>query len=58
MIYKCFDKKTSGGGVKNENMSDQQLAEESHKPVFRKLIKRKVQSPIIDNIWVADLADK
>ena len=23
-----FDKKTSGSGIKNENMSDQQLAEE------------------------------
>ena len=23
VIYKCFDKKTSGSGIKNENMSDQ-----------------------------------
>ena len=22
MVYKCFDKKTSGSGIKNENMSD------------------------------------
>ena len=23
MVYKCFDKRTSGGGIKSENMSDQ-----------------------------------
>ena len=28
VVYKCFDKKTSGSGIKNENMSDKQLAEE------------------------------
>ena len=27
MVYNFFDKKTSGRGIKNENMSDQQLAE-------------------------------
>ena len=57
MVYKFFDKKTSGSGIKNENMSDQQLAEELHKPIIRKFNKRKVHSPFIDNIWGADLAD-
>ena len=52
MVYKFFDKKTSGSGIKNENMSDQQLAEELQKPVIRKFNKRKVHSPFIDNIWV------
>ena len=28
-----------------------------HKPNIRKSEKRKVQSPFIDNIWGADLAD-
>ena len=28
--------KTSGGGIKNENMSDQQLAKELHKSIIRK----------------------
>ena len=28
MVYKVFDKKSSGSGIKNKNMSDQQLAEE------------------------------
>ena len=38
-------------------MSDQQLAEELHKPSIRKINKRKVQSPFLDNTWGADLAD-
>ena len=38
-------------------MSDQQLAEELHKPVIRKFKNRKVHSTFIDNIWCADLAD-
>ena len=29
-------KKSSVGGIKNENMSDQQLAKELHKPIIRK----------------------
>ena len=28
MVKIFFDRKTSGSGIKNENMSDQQLAEE------------------------------
>ena len=57
MVYKFFDKKTSGSGIKNENMSDQQLADKLHKLVLRKLQKRKIHSPFIENIWGADLAD-
>ena len=38
-------------------MSDQQLAEELHKPIVRKFKKRKVQSSFIDNICVADFTD-
>ena len=38
-------------------MSDQQLAEELHKPIIRKFKKRKVHSSFIDNISGADLAD-
>ena len=37
-------------------MSDQQLAEELHKPFIRKFNKRKVESPFIDNILGADPA--
>ena len=50
-------KESSGSGIKNENMSDQQLREELHKKIMRKFKKRKLQSPFIDNIWDADLAD-
>ena len=57
MVYKCFDKKTSDGAIKNGNMSNKELAEELHKPIIRKFKKRKVHSSFIDNIWGADLAD-
>ena len=56
VVYKFFDKKASGSGNKNENMSDQHSAEELHRPIIRKLKKRKVQLPFIGNIWGADLA--
>ena len=36
MVYKFIDKKISGGAAKNENMSNQELAEELHKPIIRK----------------------
>ena len=42
MVYKFFDNKTSGSGIKNDNMSDQQLAEELHKPVITKFGNRKL----------------
>ena len=41
MVYNFFDKKASGSGIKNENMSDQQLAEKLHKPVIDKNQKNK-----------------
>ena len=37
-------------------ISNKELANELHKPIIRKLEKRKVRSPFIDNIWGADLA--
>ena len=47
-------KKTmSGKGMGNNKM----LAEELHKPVIKKFIKRKVYSQFKDNIWGVDLAD-
>ena len=58
MVYKFFDKKTSGSGIKNENMSDQELVEASlRKPIIKKFKKRKVHSTFIDSIGVADLDD-
>ena len=55
MVYKCFDKKSSGSGIVNE--PNYQVANELHKPIIRKFKKRKVYSSFRDNIWVTDLAD-
>ena len=49
MVYKCFDKKSasladksaSGSGIKNENMSNKELAKELHKPITGKFKKKK-----------------
>ena len=57
MVYKFFDEKTSGSGIKNESISNKELEEELHKQNIKKFKKRNVQSPLIDNIWGADLAD-
>ena len=49
--------KFAGSGIKNENNSHKELPVELHKPIIRKLKKTKVDSPFIDNIWRAHLAD-
>ena len=69
MVYKFFDtkasspdRKTIGSGTTkssslervNENIK---LANELHKPIIRKVNKRKVYSSFKDNIWGAGLAD-
>ena len=38
-------------------MSNQELAEESHKLVIKKIEKRKVHSSFIDYVWGDDLPD-
>ena len=55
MVYKFFDKKSSGGGIISE--ANYQLADELHKPIIRTFKKRKVYSSFRDNIWGVDLAD-
>ena len=57
MVYKFFDKKSKGSGIKNEIKRNQQLANELHKPIIRKFKRRKVYSFFKDNIWGVDLAD-
>ena len=52
MVCKFFDKKTGSGVSVNE-----QLAEELHKPVTKKVKRRKVYATFTDNIWAADLAE-
>ena len=36
MVYKCFDKKSKGGGVNIPLEFNEQLAEELHKPIIIK----------------------
>ena len=50
MVYKFFDKKTYGIGIKKENISNKELVEGLNKPIIRKFNKRKLHSPFIDNI--------
>ena len=57
MVYKFFDKKYMGTGVKKLKDSSSILADELHKPVIKKFNKRKVYSQFKDNIWGVDLAD-
>ena len=49
------DKSVSGGNIANK--PNYQPANEHHKPIIRKLQKRKVYSVFKDNISGADLAD-
>ena len=55
MVYKFFDKKSSGSGLANNN-ENIQLANELRKPIIKKFNK-KVYSSFKDNIWGVDLAD-
>ena len=41
MVYRIFDKKSKGAGIKNEFKENQQLANELHQPIIRKLRKEK-----------------
>ena len=50
IVDKFFDKKSQGNGIKNKIKENQQLANELHKPINRKLKKRKVYSSFKDNI--------
>ena len=64
MVYKFFDKKSMGSGIKKDTTKSSSLersslilAGELHKPVIKKFNKRKVYSQFKDNIWGVDLAD-
>ena len=41
MVYNFFNKKTSGSGINNENISNKELSEELQKPIIRKFNKKK-----------------
>ena len=66
MVYKFLDKKSaslidksvSGSGVTNNGIKQNlQLVKELHKPIIKKVLKRKDYSGFKDNIWGADLAN-
>ena len=63
MVYKFFDKKSSGSGVaaslanKSATEPNYQLANKLHRQITRKIKRRKVYSYFRGNIWGADLAD-
>ena len=63
MDDKFFDKKSKGSGIavllanKSANETNYQLANELHKPIIRKFLKRKLYSYFRDNIWGVGLAD-
>ena len=59
MVYKFFDKKSMGSGIKKDTTKSSSLilADELHKTVIKKFNKRKVYSQFKDNIWGVDLAD-
>ena len=57
MVYKFFDKKSQGSGRPlssalqlASNTENIQLADEFHKPIIKKIKKRKVHSSFRDNI--------
>ena len=56
MVYKFFDKETSGCAVKSEIMPNQEFAEELQKPLLENS-KNENYSSFIDNIWGSDLAN-
>ena len=57
MVYKIYDKKSSGGGIKDEKVPNQQLVEELQKRIDKTIGKGKVCSSFIDNNWGANSTD-
>ena len=57
MVYKLFEKKSTGSGVNIKVRCNEQLAEELHKPIIRNFKKITVYSGFKDSIWGAGLAD-
>ena len=57
MVYKFFDKKSWGSGIKIEIKQNEQSAKELRKPIIKKFKKWKVYSSFKDNIWDADIVN-
>ena len=52
MVFKFFDKKSTGSEI--SSISNQQLADELHKPIIRKFKRRKIYSSFKEYIWGLD----
>ena len=50
MVYKGFDKKISGSGIINENISNKELPEVLQKQFLKRSKKQRVYSSFIANI--------
>ena len=51
MVTNFSIKGIPGSSIKNENISNKELAGELNKPIFRKFEKRKLHSTFIYDIW-------
>ena len=49
------DKSVAGSGL--NSISNQQLVDELHKPIIKKIKRRKIYKSFKDNIWRTDFAD-
>ena len=57
MVYKFFDKKSTGSGVNVPLEFNEQLAKKLRKPIIRKFKRTKVYSRFKANMWGAGLAE-
>ena len=57
MVYTFFNKKSKISGIENEIKQNEQLTEELHKLITKKIKRGKVYSSFKGNIWGADLAN-
>ena len=57
ILYKFFDKKSSGGAIKNENMSNKELAKELHIAIIRKFnLKKYTLLKIIFGVLISSIS--
>ena len=56
IVYKYFDKRPAGSGIKSIPQNEQ-LVEELYELTIKKIKKRKLYSTFKENIWGANAAD-
>ena len=57
MVYNFSHKMSYGDGAKSEVMPNQELEEDLHKLIIKRIEKPKVHSSFKDNTWSAELVD-